>query len=396
MDQDSFPSTRAEALRRLAAFAPSMGEAYAAGRNTDRGPGRAGAVSALSPAVRHRLVTEEELVGTALARHGMADADKFIQEVFWRTYWKGWLELRPGVWDAYRAQLARDRQALAANAGLRRAYEQALAGTTGIACFDAWMTELRERGWLHNHVRMWTASIWIFTLRLPWTLGADLFLHHLLDGDPASNTLSWRWVGGIQTPGKHYVARAENIRRHTEGRFDPQGELDENPQPLLPETLPPAQPVRPADALPKGPVALLLHEEDCHPEGLLPVGTPVQVIAGAAAPQARGPTGCSGRVEAHVRACVTDAVARAAAFYGAEGVVLRPTEVPGWAAAHGLAVVTPDIPVGWTAEALAGLPLLRLRRAWDAACWPLAARGFFQFRAHIPGLLRQLRPAAPA
>lgn len=396
MDQDSFPSTRADALRRLAGFAPGMGKAYAAGRNTDHGPGQAGAVSALSPAVRHRLVTEEELVGTALARHGAAGADRFIQEVFWRTYWKGWLELRPGVWDAYRAQLARDRQALATNGGLRRAYERAVAGATGIGCFDAWMAELRERGWLHNHVRMWTASIWIFTLRLPWTLGADLFLHHLLDGDPASNTLSWRWVGGIQTPGKHYVARAENILRHTAGRFDPRGELDETPEPLPAEALPPAQPLRPADALPAGPVALLLHEEDCHPESLLPPGTRVHAVAGVVAPQARGPTGCAARVDVHARACVADAVARAAGRHGAEDTGLLPAEVPGWAAAHGLPVVTPDIPVGWTAEALAGLSLLRQRRAWDAVCWPLATRGFFPFRAQIPTLLTQLRPAAPA
>jgi deoxyribodipyrimidine photo-lyase len=58
---------------------------------------------------------------------------------------------------------------------------------------------------------MWFASIWIFTLRLPWPLGAAFFQAHLQDHDAASNTLSWRWVAGIQTPGKHYLARAENI-----------------------------------------------------------------------------------------------------------------------------------------------------------------------------------------
>jgi deoxyribodipyrimidine photo-lyase len=64
--------------------------------------------------------------------------------------------------------------------------------------------ELVETGYLHNHARMWFASIWIFTLRLPWELGADFFLRHLLDGDAASNTLSWRWVAGLHTKGKHY------------------------------------------------------------------------------------------------------------------------------------------------------------------------------------------------
>ena len=56
---------------------------------------------------------------------------------------------------------------------------------------------------MHNHVRMWFASIWIFTLNLPWQLGADFFMQHLLDGDPASNTLSWRWVAGIPVSYTH-------------------------------------------------------------------------------------------------------------------------------------------------------------------------------------------------
>ncbi|MCK7502530.1 MAG: hypothetical protein MZW92_81430 [Comamonadaceae bacterium] len=76
-----------------------------------------------------------------------------------------------------------------------------------------------RRRLLHNHARLWFASLWIFTLELPWALGADFFLRHLLDGDPASNTLSWRWVVGLQTPGKIYLARADNIARFTAGRF---------------------------------------------------------------------------------------------------------------------------------------------------------------------------------
>ncbi len=85
---------------------------------------------------------------------------------------------------------------------MRARWEQATTGRTGLACFDAWARELLDVGYLHNPARMWFASLWIFTLELPWALGADFFLRHLLDGDPASNTLSWRWVGGLQTPGK--------------------------------------------------------------------------------------------------------------------------------------------------------------------------------------------------
>jgi deoxyribodipyrimidine photo-lyase len=395
MTIETFPGSRAASLARLAAFAPRMGSAYAAGRNSDPGPGRREDVSLLSPAVRHRLVTEADLVGTALTHHGAARAEKFIQEVFWRSYWKGFLELRPGIWDAYRAELSRDRAALATNGGLCKAYEAAVAGATGIACFDAWMAELRESGWLHNHVRMWAASIWIFTLRLPWTLGADLFLHHLLDGDAASNTLSWRWVAGIQTAGKHYVARAENIRRHTLGRFDPTGELDEAPLPLSAPPLPAPRPLPRADALPTGPFLLLLHEDDLHAESLLPRGMPVAGVAAIAVPERRSPTGCAPQVATYVRGAVEDGLARAAQHFGAPAEMLAPEDVARWAAAR--PVVTPWAPVGWTAEALAGagVPLIRIRREWDEACWPLATKGFFPFRESIPKLLDRLRPLPP-
>jgi deoxyribodipyrimidine photo-lyase len=349
--------------------------------------------------VRHRLVTEAELVGTALAEHGAGRAEKFIQEVFWRSYWKGFLELRPGLWDEYRRDLARDRQAVLHSPAQRDALERAEAGGTGIACFDAWAEELREGGWLHNHVRMWFASIWIFTLDLPWTLGADFFLRHLLDGDAASNTLSWRWVAGMQTRGKHYVARAENIRAHTFGRFDPAGALNEHPLPLAAPPPPSPRPLPPADRLPAGPVALLLHEDDLHPESLLPPGTQVAAIAGIAVPQARSPRGCSPLVEDVVFAALRDGLDRAARHFGAPAVALQPEAVASWAAAHGLPVVTPWAPTGWTATALDGLgiPLHRLRRDWDEASWPLATKGFFPFRESIPALIARLHPQpAPA
>ena len=179
-----FSPTRAAGLDRLNAFVPHAGRAYAEGRNTDPGPGAASAVSRLSPWLRRRLLTEAEIVAAVLAEHRLADAEKFVAEVLWRTYWKGWLELRPGVWR----QFVADRDA-ARQLPIARAIAAAEAGTTGIDGFDDWARELVETGYLHNHARMWFASIWIFTLRLPWALGADFFLRHLIDADPASNTL---------------------------------------------------------------------------------------------------------------------------------------------------------------------------------------------------------------
>lgn len=386
--------TRAAALARLAEFAPRMGRDYAALRNTDGGPGGTRCVSGLSPHIRHRLVPESEVVGVALAQQGPVRAEKFIQEVFWRSYWKGFLELRPSMWREYRAAVA----AMDAPPGLAAA----MAGETGIACFDAWARELVETGWLHNHARMWFASIWIFTLRLPWELGAEFFLAHLADADAASNTLSWRWVAGIQTPGKHYLARAENIARFTEGRFDPRGQLDEAALPLEAPPPPPAGRLRAADAPPAGRVALLLHEDDL---GFWPEGCEVVAVAGLICPAERSHLGVGRVARNFTERAAADALHRAGLRIGHPATRLAPEGLADWARAHGVTrIVTPWAPVGWTcgvldgAEALCsepGLSLHRLRRIWDEACWPLAQRGFFPFRAEIPRLIKELRPHAP-
>ena len=226
------PMTRTAALDQLATVIPHVGRAYATGRNTDAGPGRRPTTTILSPYLRRRLITEEEVVSAALDEHGLDGAGKFVEEIFWRTYFKGHLETRPDLWSRYIAQVASGRDQMAAQSGLRRAYESAVAGNTGIDGFDDWARELTKNGWLHNHSRMWFASIWIFTLRLPWALGADFFLRHLVDGDPASNTLSWRWVAGLHTRGKTYAARADNIQRYTDGRFSPKG-LNEYPEAIV-------------------------------------------------------------------------------------------------------------------------------------------------------------------
>ncbi|MFM8676122.1 MAG: FAD-binding domain-containing protein, partial [Burkholderiaceae bacterium] len=199
-------ATREEGQTLLNAFIPSMGSHYERSRNVDLGPGEHRSVSQLSPYVRRRLVLESEVIQAALNTHGPVVSEKFIQEVFWRSYFKGWLELRPTVWNQYRCGLAEDLSALETNLALRARVAAAESGRTGLECFDAWVNELVTTGYLHNHARMWFASIWIFTLKLPWRIGADFFYRYLLDGDAASNTLSWRWVAGLHTRGKAYSA----------------------------------------------------------------------------------------------------------------------------------------------------------------------------------------------
>jgi deoxyribodipyrimidine photo-lyase len=387
--------TRAAGLARLAAFAPRMGRAYAAERNSDRGPEQRDNVSGLSPWIRHRLVGEWEAVRAALDAHGPTAAEKFVQEVFWRSYWKGWLEQRPGVWRSYRNSLGEAEARLATSGGLREAHERACHGQSGIACFDAWARELVETGTLHNHARMWCASIWIFTLRLPWELGADFFLRHLVDGDAASNTLSWRWVAGLQTRGKHYLARASNIARYTERRFDPAGELDEDASPLAGPEPPRPTPLPQADAPPGGRFALLLHEDDAGIDLRL-VAAPV-AIGGFALPERRSPRGCSPAAAAFAEGAVAEGVRLASDRFGVPGTRLAVGGITEWAASLGVTeIATPWAPVGWTAEALdeiahglatRGITLRRLRRDWDGLCWPHATRGFFAFRERIPEII---------
>ena len=164
--------TRAAGLARLAAFLPQAGRRYDARRNVDFGPTDRSNVSMLSAWIRHRLVCEDEDVQAVLARHTSGAAEKFIQEVVWRTYWKGWLEMRPAVWQCYRDAVEDRLRQLDKDRDLRSRWEEATSGRTGIACFDQWTGELLDTGYLHNHARMWFSSIWIFTLRLPWELGA--------------------------------------------------------------------------------------------------------------------------------------------------------------------------------------------------------------------------------
>ena len=184
---------------------------YSRDRNYDFGPDNRNNISLLSPYISHRTLLEYDIVKSCLKKYKFDQVEKFIQEIFWRVYWKGWLELRPEVWTDFCDGYLSIEQS--------KFYKKAIDGNTGIRCFDEWVQELKEINYLHNHTRMWFASIWIFTLKLPWQLGAAFFLEHLYDGDPASNTLSWRWVAGIQTKGKHYLARSSNISKFTNQRF---------------------------------------------------------------------------------------------------------------------------------------------------------------------------------
>ena len=224
----NFETTRAKAIEKLDRFVERNLSDYSKLRNFDFGPDKRSNVSCLSPYITHGVLNEVEIIKKSLAKYSFNKNEKFIQEVLWRTYWKGWLELRPSVWSDYIISLNSIREKYKEDIN----YLKAIEGKTNIECFDEWVKELKTHNYLHNHTRMWFASIWIFTLDLPWQLGAEFFLKHLYDGDAASNTLGWRWVAGIQTQGKHYLASEWNIKKFTNNRFQ-NIKLNENAPPKM-------------------------------------------------------------------------------------------------------------------------------------------------------------------
>jgi deoxyribodipyrimidine photo-lyase len=195
---------RDEAVRRLAAIDPA---AYARSRNDVRG-----SVSRLSPWIRHGLLSLAEVRDAALERAGPDAAEKFISELGWREYWR-WVQATVG--DAILADLEPPTK-------VPRATPQdgmpadVLAAATGLACIDDFVRRLHTTGWLHNHERMWLASWLVHGRGVPWRVGADWFLSHLLDGDPASNHLSWQWIAGTFAA-KPYIFNRENLERFTGG-----------------------------------------------------------------------------------------------------------------------------------------------------------------------------------
>ncbi len=168
----NFEASRAKALDKLNNFVENNLSEYSKLRNFDYGPDNRSNISCLSPYITHGIINEKEVIKKSLDKFSFAKNEKFIQEVLWRTYWKGWLELRPSVWTDFLIELKKIKGDFQNNQN----YKNAIDGKTNVECFNYWVNELKENNYLHNHTRMWFASIWIFTLNLPWQLGNNLII----------------------------------------------------------------------------------------------------------------------------------------------------------------------------------------------------------------------------
>jgi len=392
LPMDPFPSDRESALQRLEEFVHSAAAAYARTRNfVQAGHGN---VSRLSAALRHRLLSEEEAIAAVLAAHRFSAVEKFVQEVVWRTYWKGWLEQHPGVWEDYVQQ---------ASSPVSDGVADMLGATEATGAMSRFTRELRATGYMHNHARMWWAAWWCHQHGLPWAAGARFFFDHLLDADAASNTLGWRWVAGLQTPGKTYLARRDNLAKYWQGHGSLEG-IDDHVRARIPDetadrSRAPLPDYPEAPSALEGKVALLGHADDLSIET-----TPL----GAVRPRAVALLDQPGEADSVVKRtwrsrAMDDASARWTAHYGKDvSRLARWDALPGWLGETGcdeLVLMAPFVgpdadawrPVRRTLQDT-GIRVVECRRAWDQRLFPAARAGFFPFWHKASPMVRLRQP----
>lgn len=194
-----FPPTREEALARIALVQPAE---YARTRNALNG-----AVTQLSPYITHGFVSLPEVLEGVRSQHTVNSQDKFLFELGWREYYRHvWQHRGDGIFKSLHEGVLPD-----------AAYSNEipfdiLHACTGVAAIDMAVSTLYTTGYLHNHARMWLASYMVHLRKVHWRVGADWLYGHLLDGDLASNHLSWQWVAGTGS-NKPYLFNAENVAR---------------------------------------------------------------------------------------------------------------------------------------------------------------------------------------
>ena len=194
-----FEPTRAAALERVARLSPSR---YARTRNH-----LDGAVSGLSPYITHGLISVPEVLRLLHAKQPLNFSDKLVAEFAWREFFTHvWSHLGDKVLDDQRAPVW-------SGAYARQLPPDIREGRTGVKAIDSAVRVLYATGYLHNHARMWLASYVVHLRKVHWRVGADWLLAHLLDGDLASNHLSWQWVGGTFSS-KPYLFNAENVDKY--------------------------------------------------------------------------------------------------------------------------------------------------------------------------------------
>ncbi|NCU55911.1 MAG: deoxyribodipyrimidine photolyase [Candidatus Fonsibacter ubiquis] len=377
---------REQGIAKLKEFSENHLSNYAKSRNFDYGPSKRDNVSNLSKYITHRIIDEQEVIQTAHSKFAYIKIEKFIQEVFWRTYWKGWLEMRPRVWTSYiedLKQLEKQKDSVE--------YQQAISGKTSIECFNDWANELIKYNYLHNHARMWFASIWIFTLKLPWQLGADFFLKHLLDGDAASNTLSWRWVAGLQTKGKNYLATKFNINTFSAKKYEVL-KLNDQASPLFETTSFEIQPLH-FDKVENDNSLFLLHNLDSN--FLQKFQNKYQYYALLDFNSILESKNYSKQVLDFKASINEELIDQLKSNFNSDLVVKNKEDLLKIVKDKNIKnIITPYINCGYENDFMneikKKIKITYLARDYDQFCYPFATKGFFAFKEQIPKILSKI------
>ena len=194
-----FTPTREAAQRALGRVEPGR---YAQTRNFLEG-----AVSRLSPYLTHGLLDLREVYQAVHARHPLDAQHKFVFELGWRAYYRHvWSHLGERMFQSLHAGV------LPEPAYRREMPLDVVQACSGVPVIDLAVRTLYASGYLHNHARMWLASYLVHLRKVHWQVGAQWMQGYLLDGDRASNCMSWQWVAGTSSV-KPYVFNADNVAK---------------------------------------------------------------------------------------------------------------------------------------------------------------------------------------
>ena len=365
---------------------------YKGYRNQDLGGLSKNYVSGLSPAISRRIITEYEIVKQISKHVQYNDVDKFVDEICWRTYWKGWLEHRPAVWHDYLDDLTYFND----NNKKYDIYHRAIDGETGLECFDAWVSELKEYGYIHNHARMWFASIWVFYFDIPWQLGADFFYRNLLDADPASNTLSWRWVSGLQTKGKRYIASKSNIDRFTGNRFKfPENFYVKEKEIIDSRLYEPKMNIQYQNSSPNYKKGILIHEEDLS-LSFVEKNIPIMMQY-----KTHNPYGQTSLPVDLANRSIENSIERCKKKFGSNIVTTfdwsDPQKLRKWISDHNLEMIEVTAPTVGKFESLIPSTLKNMNveisykyHDWDLSFWRFSDKGFFKLKKQIKKIVGPL------
>ena len=198
MKSINFPTSYSDITNRLSSYNPTM---YGKTRNHLQGQ-----VSHLSPYITHGVLTLPMVEDSIRQRHGPKKMKKFVFELAWREYFYN-------IWESRLDDIFSDFRSID-EPTTEWISQSLLEGQTGLQAIDEQISLLMNNGYMHNHARMWVASLVCNVTNTCWKSGAKWFFYHLLDGDLASNTLSWQWVSG-RFNGRRYRFNQQNINKYS-------------------------------------------------------------------------------------------------------------------------------------------------------------------------------------